>query len=77
MTETTKARLHRLFGGFVCAKRGRHKLGLVDHVWHERTGVSYETPIDGLPGKSITLHETQQHREQRLICLTCWQMPAD
>ena len=77
MTETLNAKLHRVIGGFVCANRGRHKLVLAEHVWHERTGVSHEALIDGLPGKSVVLHEMDEVRERRPVCLTCWQMPGD
>lgn len=77
MAETLNAKLHRVLGGFVCANRGRHKLVLAEHVWHERTGISGEAPIDGLPGRSVVLHEVEQKRARRPFCLTCWQMPGD
>lgn len=77
MAETLKAKLHRVIGGSVCANRGHHRLVLAEQVWHERTGATREAPIDGLPSGSLTLHEVEQRRERRPVCLTCWQMPGD
>ena len=77
MAETIKARLHRVIGGYLCLSRGRHNLVLAEHHWHERTGVSRSSKIEGLPGRSITLHEVEHHFTNRPVCVTCWQMPGD
>lgn len=65
MSETMKAKLHRVIGGIICVSRRRHRLVLATQAWHERTGVS------------LRVHEMRQLSSRRPFCLTCWQCPAD
>lgn len=74
MTETLRAKFHRVVGGVVCRARGEHHLVLAEYHWHERTGVSHMTDSDGL---RLTLHEMEHRSARRPVCTTCWQMPGD
>lgn len=47
MAEPLRAKLHRRVGGYVCLTRGYHTLVLVEHHWHERTGVSRDAESVG------------------------------
>lgn len=77
MSETMKAKLHRVIGGIVCVSRRRHRLMLATQVWHERTGVSHQIPVGDRLDTSLRVHEMRQLSSRRPFCLTCWRCPAD
>lgn len=74
MSETVKAKWHRLVGGRVCAARARHNLMLVEYHWYERTGATHDAELTEL---RLTLHQMEHRSARRPMCTTCWQFPGD
>lgn len=70
MTETIRARWHRVIGPRICSARGAHRLTLVT-IQHYGCADSRNMATGRVAPASPTWSE------HRPMCLTCWQHPAD